>query len=170
VTSLPERLQDLGSPAVAMIFHPKYQDDFQMTCEGLGEWNGQATWLVHFRQLPNRPARLRDFVSGRKSYPMRLRGRAWILAENFQIVHLETDLVEPIPAVQLRREHMSVDYQVVPFPKHNSNLWLPQQVDLYYDFRGHFYHHYHSLTEFQLFSVDTKPPKVGKPKQEAQTH
>ena len=33
VTSLPERLQDLGSPAVALIFHPKYQDDFEMTCE-----------------------------------------------------------------------------------------------------------------------------------------
>jgi len=170
VTSLPERLQDLGSPAVALVFHPKYQDDFQMTCEGLGEWNGQATWLVHFRQLPNRPARLRDFVSGRKSYPMSLRGRAWILAENFQIVHLETDLVESIPAVQLRREHMSVDYQLVPFPKHSINLWLPQQVDLYYDFRGHFYHHFHSLTEFQLFSTDTKPPKVGKPKEEAPPH
>ena len=98
---------------------------------------------------------------------MRLRGRAWILADSFQIVHLESDLIDPIPAVQLRREHMSVDYQAVPFPNHKIELWLPQQVDLYYDFRGHMYHHYHSLSEFKLFSVDTKPPKVGKPKEEA---
>lgn len=164
VTSLPERIQDLGSPAVALIFHPQYQEDFEMKCEGMGEWNGQPTWLVHFRQRADRPARLRDFVSGHMDYAMRLRGRAWILPDTFQIVHLETDLIEPISAVHLQREHMSVDYKLVPFPKYKIDLWLPQQVDLYYDFRGHFYHHYHSFSDFLLFSVNTTP-KISRPRE-----
>ncbi len=164
VTSLPERLQDLGSPAVVLVFHPNYQDDFEMKCEGLGQWNGQAAWLVHFRQRPDRPVQLRYFGSGQKGYPMRLRGRAWISVESFQVVHLETDLLEPIPAVQLRREHVSIDYQLVPFPKHKRELWLPQQVDLYFDFRGRFYHHYHRFTDFRLFAVDVQQ-KIANPKE-----
>jgi tetratricopeptide (TPR) repeat protein len=163
VTQLPGRIQDLGSPAVAMIFDPRYQDDFEMKCEGLGQWKGQATWLVHFQQRRDRPVRLRNFVFAKNEYPIHLRGRAWISAESFQMVHLETDLLEPIPSIQLRREHMAVDYQLVPFPKSNVELWLPQQVDVYYDFRGRFYHHYHRFSDFELFTVESSQ-QIGKPK------
>lgn len=160
---LPGRLQDVGSPGVFLIFHPLFRDDFEMKCEGLGQWNGQGTWLVHFQQLPDKTPRIREFVSGQKGYPMRLRGRAWISAETYQVLHLETDLLQPVPEIQLHREHMSVDYQVVPFSKHKVELWLPQQVDLYIDFRGHLYHHYHSFTDFRLNAVDVEH-KVSKPK------
>ena len=162
-TPSPGRLRDVGSPAVVLIFHPLYQDDFEMKCEGLGQWNGQATWLVHFQQRGNRPVRLRNFVLGEREYPLRLRGRGWISAESLQVVHLETDLLEPVPAIQLRREHVSVDYQLVPFPESKVELWLPQQVDIYYDFRGRFYHHYHRFSDFRLFTVDVKQ-QVGDPK------
>ncbi len=161
-TALPGRLQDAGSPAVALIFHQVYQDDFEMECEGLGQWNGRATWLVHFKQRGDRPVRLRSFVTEQREYPVRLRGRAWISAETFHVVHVETDLLEPVSEVQLRREHMSVDYQPVPFPGSKVELWLPQQVDIYHDFRGHFYHHYHRFSDFRLFAVDVKQ-KIGNP-------
>ena len=94
---------------------------------------------------------------------MRLRGRAWISAENSQVIHLESDLIGPVPEVQLRREHMTVDYRLVPFPNHKMEFWLPEQVDLYVDFRGHFYHHYHTFTDFRLIAVDVQH-KISKPK------
>jgi tetratricopeptide (TPR) repeat protein len=161
--SLPGKLQDMGSSGVFLVFHPQYRDDFEMKCEGLGQWNGQATWLVHFQQRSDKLPRLREFISDQKGYPMRLRGRAWISAESSQLVHLESDLVQPLPEVRLRREHMTVDYQLVPFPKHKVEIWLPQQVDLYVDFRGHFYHHLHTFSDFQLIAVEVEH-KVGKPK------
>ncbi len=162
VTRLPGRIQDLGSPAVVMIFDPRYQDDFEMRCEGLSQWNGQRTWLVHFQQRRDRPVRLRTFVFEKIAYPMRLRGRAWVSAENYQVIHLETDLLEPISGIRLRREHMAVDYQQVPFPESRVELWLPQQVDVYYDFRGRYYHHYHRFSDFRLFSVELRQ-QVGSP-------
>jgi tetratricopeptide (TPR) repeat protein len=156
VTPLPGLLQDGGAPAIVMVFHPNFQDEYEMKCEGLGQWNGQAAWLVHFQQRPDRPARLRRFVHQEKGYYLRLRGRAWISAESFQVMHLETDLLEPVPAIRLQREHMSVDYQLVPFPKHKVDLWLPQQVHIYFDFKGRLYHHYHHFTDFRLFTVDVE--------------
>ncbi len=155
-TKLPGRLQDMGSPAVVLAFHPLYVDDFEMKCEGLGQWNGQATWLVHFLQRLDRPVRLRSFVVGPTEYLVRLRGRAWISAESYNVVHMETDLLEPVPAAQLRREHMSLDYRLVPFPERKLELWLPQQVDLYHEYRGRFYHHFHRFSDFRLFAVDVK--------------
>jgi hypothetical protein len=161
--SLPGRIQDMGSSGVFLVFHPQYRDDFEMKCEGLGQWNGEATWLVHFQQRPDKLPRLREFVSDQKGFPMRLRGRAWISAETSQLVHLESDLVQPLPEVHLRREHMTVDYQLVPFPNHRVEIWLPQQVDLYVDFRGRFYHHLHTFSDFRLTAVEVEH-KVGTPK------
>ncbi len=161
-TRLPGSLQDLGSPSIVLVFHPIYQDDFEFKCEGLGQWNGQPTWLVHFRQRTDRPVRFRSFVSRQGVYPVRLRGRAWVAKDSYQVVHMETDLLEPVPEVQLRREHMSIDYQLVPFPESKVELWLPQQVDLYHDFRGRIYHHYHRFSDFRLFAVDVKQ-QIGAP-------
>src|SRR6185437_4140160 len=50
----PDHIATIGVPILAMIFHPDLRADFDMTCEGLGDWHGQATWLVHFRQKPDR--------------------------------------------------------------------------------------------------------------------
>ncbi len=162
--ALPGYLQDMGSPAIVLMFHPLYQDDFDMKCEGLGQWNGQANWLVHLKQRKDRPVRLRSFVAEQRAFPVRLRGRAWISAESYQVVHVETDLLEPVPDAQLRREHMSVDYKLVAFPDRKVELWLPHQVDLYHDFRGRFYHHYHTFSDFRLFAVDVNQ-QIGHPKE-----
>ena len=51
---LPDRISTSGFPALAFIFHPILQPNYEMTCEGLGEWRGQATWLMHFRQREDR--------------------------------------------------------------------------------------------------------------------
>jgi len=110
----------------------------------------------------DRPVRFRSFVTGQVEYPIRLRGRAWISEESYQVVHMETDLLEPVPDAQLRREHVSIDYQLVLFPDSKVELWLPQQVDLYHDFRGRFFHHYHRFSDFRLFAVDVKQ-QIGRP-------
>ena len=169
--SLPSRLADfpgnlatLGLPALALVFHPSVRDTFHFTCEGLGEWRGQATWLVYFRQRDDKPNRIRSYRIGDDFYPVSLKGRAWISADKFQIVHMETDLVKPMPDIELLSEHVSVDYGPVAFPRKKTELWLPKSAELYFDFRRHRCHRRHSFDNFMLFSVDsqekTKDPVV----------
>jgi tetratricopeptide (TPR) repeat protein len=58
---LPEGIATQGFVALALVFHPEMRANFQMTCEGLGQWRGQATWLVHFRQRDDRPSRIESY-------------------------------------------------------------------------------------------------------------
>lgn len=160
----PDNMASSGFAALALVFHPAMQDNFQFTCEGLGQWKGQATWLVHFRQRDDRPNRIHDFKIGGMIYSINLKGRAWITADKFQIIHMESQLVKPMPNIQLLTEHQIIDYGPVQFKKKNEELWLPNSADLYFDFRKHRYHRRHSFSHFMLFSTESEETQSG-PKQ-----
>jgi hypothetical protein len=131
------------------------RDNFEITCEGLSQWNDKAVWLLHFRQREDRPNLIRSYVVGGQVYPVNLRGRAWVSANTFQIVRMESEMMRPMPQIQLLSEHQIVDYGPVAFPKKSVELWLPKSAELYFDFRKHRYFRRHTFRDFLLFSVDS---------------
>ncbi len=161
---MPDKVNTNGLAVLALAFHPFFRDDFEMHCEGLGDWHGQAAWLVYFRQQDNKPSRLRYYVANKTYYPVSLKGRAWLSADNYQILHLETDLVKPIPEIRLNTEHTSVSYGPVQFRKHAADLWLPKSADMYVSWGNRRFHRSESFDHFMLFATDAtdqaKPPKV----------
>jgi len=156
----PDQIATRGLPALALIFHPRMRDSFQMSCEGLGEWEGQSTWLVNFRQRQDKPNRIRAYKINSSLYPVNLKGRAWISAKTFELVHLESELTSPVREIQLLSEHAFVDYRPILFPKKQVELWLPKNAELYFDFRRHRYHRRHSFDHFMLFSVDSEERRI----------
>jgi len=132
-----------------------------MHCEGLGQWHGQATWLVHFKQRDDKPARIHDYKVGSQIVALKLKGRAWISADKYQIVRIESELVDPAPQIRLAGEHQIVEYGPVPFAKRNLQLWLPQSAEIYLDFRRHRYYRKHSFDHYMLFSVDAQENTKG---------
>ncbi|HLV96286.1 MAG TPA: tetratricopeptide repeat protein [Candidatus Acidoferrales bacterium] len=151
-----------GLAALALVFHPAFRGNYRMTCEGLGEWKGRATWLVYFRQRPDKPARFLSYSFTNAEFWVALKGRAWISADKFQIVHLEADLLNPMPAIQLLRQHQSVDYGPVYFKTRKTELWLPRSAEIYLDFRRHQYYRRHSFARYRLFAVGASE-KIGEP-------
>lgn len=164
-TEFPDNMVTKGFPSLALVFHPAMRDNFEFVCEGLGELQGRATWLVHFRQREDRPNRIHELKSGGMTYRVDLKGRAWISAATFQIVRIEAELVKPMPNIQLLTEREIVDYGPVQFRSKNTELWLPIKADLYLDLRKHRYYRQHSFSHFMLFSTDSQD-KVSGPKQE----
>ncbi|HKW88816.1 MAG TPA: tetratricopeptide repeat protein [Candidatus Acidoferrales bacterium] len=161
----PGPLHDVGAPARVLAFHPTFRDDFTWTCEGLGVWKDKPAWIVHFEQRTDRPtSRLAGFSTPSQLFLLPLKGRAWISENGGHVMHLETDLVHPMAQLLLMRQHFSIDYTPISFQKHNVQLWLPESVDVYYQYHGHFYHNYHHYTDFKLFWVGTSE-KAGKPKE-----
>lgn len=160
----PDHIATRGLPALAFVFHPEMRDNFEMKCEGLGTWNGTATWLVHFQQREDKPHHTQEYVVNGHVFPVSIKGRAWIAADSYQIVRLESDLVRPIPEILLFSQHWTVDYGPVKFPRQNEELWLPKNAELYFDFLKHRYFRRHNFDHFMLFSVDTeekrKEPQV----------
>ena len=162
----PERIATLGLTALVMVFHPSYRDDYEVTCEGLSRWHGGFAWQVHFRQSSSKTPRLRSYRVNAKSYPISLRGRAWISAETFQVESLETDLVSPVPEIRLRAEHIAIEYMPVKFVSHNEELWLPESAEIYFDFNKLRMHRRHHFRNYMLFAVDEKQ-KISLPTAEA---
>jgi tetratricopeptide (TPR) repeat protein len=167
VADFPDQIASSGFAALALVFHPDMRDNFDMVCEGLGDWHGQAAWLVHFKQRDDRPARIHDYKVGADTYSVKLKGRAWITSDKFQIVRIESELVSPMPQIRLQSEHQIVEYGPVPFGKKKEELWLPQSAEIYFGFRKHRYYRRHSFDHYMLFSVDSdekrKEPKAPPP-------
>jgi tetratricopeptide (TPR) repeat protein len=166
VTDYPANIASTGFAALALVFHPDMRDNFEMTCEGLGDWRGQPSWLVHFRQRDDRPNRMHSYKVGNQVHSVKLKGRAWITADKFQIVRMEADLISSMPEIQLLSEHQVVEYGPVPFAKKNTTLWLPKSAEIYFDFRKHRYYRRHSFDHYMLYSVDSDEKRkepVGTP-------
>lgn len=166
----PDHIASTGFAALALVFHPHMRENFAMTCEGLGDWRGQASWLIHFAQRADRPSRMQSFNVGERMFDVALKGRAWITADKFQIVRIEAEMVQPLPQVELLSEHQAVEYGPVPFPKKKTTLWLPKSAEIYLDFHKHRYYRRHSFDHYMLYSVDSEekrkepvsvPPKQG---------
>ena len=165
----PDQIASTGFMTLALVFHPHMRDNFEMMCEGLGDWRGQATWLVHFRQRDDRPNRMHDYKVGNRIIPLGLKGRAWITADKFQIIRMEAEIVDPAPEIQLLSEHQIVEYGPVPFPKKNTTLWLPKSAEIYFALRKHRYYRRHSFDHFMLFAVDADEKRKDPPNKPADT-
>jgi tetratricopeptide (TPR) repeat protein len=166
VENFPEHVATLGLPTMVLVFDPAFRNDYDMSCEGLSRGHRGSsgpTWQVHFRQKPDKPSRIRGYYVGRSGYALPLRGRAWIATDSFQVVGLETDLVAPLPAIQLKAEHDFIEYAPVKFRKSSQELWLPASAELFLDFHGHRLHRRHSFRDYMLFSVD-ETQKISDPK------
>jgi hypothetical protein len=164
IADFPDQISSSGFAALALVFHPQMRDGFEMTCEGLGDLHGKAVWLVHFRQRDDRPARIHDYRVGAETYAVRLKGRAWITADRFQILRIESELIRPLKPIQLVSERQVVEYGPVPFPKRDVELWLPRTAEIYFEFRRRRYYRRHSFDHYMLFAVASdekrKEPKA----------
>jgi tetratricopeptide (TPR) repeat protein len=160
----PDDVASIGLPALVLIFHPYNTGTFEMTCEGLARWNGAPAWQVHFRQRSDKPNTIRSYrIASGRSYPVALKGRAWIAADSYQILRLETDLITPVPEIRLATDRAIIEYGPVHFREGKVDMWLPQSAELYYDWKGRRSHRRHSFNNYLLFSVGDKQ-RISVPK------
>ena len=162
----PDGISSTGFIMLALVFHPEMQGDFDFDCEGQAGWLGKPTWLVHFRQRPDRPNRMQDYTVAGQTYRIDLKGRAWISSDTSQIVHIEADIINPMHEVQMLSEHQVVEYGPVPFARKSTILWLPKNVEIYFDFRKRRYYRHYTFDHYLLFDVDVSdkvklPPETA---------
>jgi tetratricopeptide (TPR) repeat protein len=164
IESFPTSLATVGLAGLgAYVFRPGFADALDFTCEGLGQWRGKAAWLMYFRQKPNQRSNLRLWRTKRLTVEIPLKGRVWLAATTYQVLHLETDLREPMTELELTREHLAIDYGPVVFQNGQTELWVPWYADMFLELHHRRYHHRHTLSNYTLFAVDTHHT-IGKPK------
>jgi hypothetical protein len=151
----PASAQDIGLAELAFIFLPRYQPDYEMTCDGAARWNGEAAWVIYFRQRPDKPSETLSVGGAKSPYRLKLKGRAWVARDSGEVLHLETGILEPSPTINVRNWWLSIDYGPVQFHSQNVRMWLPQTVDVYAEFDNYRTIIYHTFADFMMFSVHT---------------
>jgi len=160
----PEHFATRGLPSQVFVFHPYYKDEFFMKCEGLARHDMEFAWQVRFEQKGNISSRMQvHYLNGRR-YPVPLKGRALIDASTYQVVHLQTDLREPVKPAGLYAQHTDIEYGPVQFRKGNTQLWLPIRAEFFVQTRGHRVHRRHDFSDYLLFGIEDKQV-IGKPKE-----
>ena len=139
-----------------LVFLPRYAGNFQLTCEGLGTWKGQPAWQIHFEERTDRFASINALILRGKRYSPRVRGRAWVLTDSYQVGRLETDLTDPVLGARLRLWHQIIEYSPKPVTGGGQEAWLPSTSEFYMDFRGHRFYRRHSYNNFHIFLVNVQ--------------
>jgi VWFA-related protein len=155
---------DIGVPALALIFYPALQSDYEMRCEGITRWKNKPAWVIYFRQIKGKRARTAGIRTASKVMPVSLKGRAWISADSGEVMHVETNLVEGVAVIEVQKDlpvvvqasAISVDYAPVNFPSKHLQLWLPQSAVSYTDYGKRRMTIRHVFSDFQLASVQTE--------------
>ncbi len=160
----PGGINTTGLPALVLIFHPYYSGTFSMKCEGLANRNGKRAWQIYFRQRADKPNRIRSYKIGINgpSRPVAVKGRAWFVADSYQILGLQTDLIDTLPDIRLTVDHAAIEYGPVHFSSRGVNMWLPKTAELYSDPKGRRFHRRLNFTNYLLFAVDDKE-KISAP-------
>jgi hypothetical protein len=156
-----------GLPALVLIFHPYYAGNFSMKCEGLSTVKGKRVWQIYFRQREDKPNAIRSYILGPNSepHPVPLEGRAWFVADSYQIIGLQTDLIGMLPDIRLTVDHTAVEYGPVHFGSRGVDMWLPQTAEMYSDLRARRIHRRMSFSNYLLFAVDDKQ-QISAPKED----
>jgi hypothetical protein len=162
--SLSHGVTDIGIAAFAVLFHPFYQGDYDMRCEGMDARNGQPAWVVHFRQAKGKRPRTLSFHTPTAAYVAKLKGRAWISADSYEILHIDTNLMEAIPMLNLKGDAVSVDYETVEFSSRNIRLRLPRTAVTFMEYDKQRYIFQHTFTNSLVGSVRTEQV-IGSPQQ-----
>jgi len=152
----PEHVATLGTVALVFVFHPNYAEDFDFQCEGLSHQEEHPVWQVHFQQKARRQSRLRSYRLGTQYFRVGLKGRAWISADTFRVLRMESDLIGKVPEMRLNAEHQDITYGPVPFQKRDIVLWLPHSSETYLDFNGHRIHRRQEFSNYLLFWVEDR--------------
>src|SRR5262249_4849660 len=93
VDSFPTSLATTGLVGLGVaLLEPEYHRDFDYKCEGLSSWRGQAAWQIHFEQRKNVQPRIRTWRRGSELFPIALKGRIWLAANSYDLLHMESDL------------------------------------------------------------------------------
>jgi hypothetical protein len=156
-----------GFVSAPLIFHPMHQNGSSFRLLGYQKLRERNTMVVAYAQIPARSRLVGRLQIGKDTHEIFKQGIAWIDAENYQIIRLVSDLLQPVPRIGLEKLKTEIDFDEVWFDQTKEALWLPVQVVVTISRNGRVLRNTHAYSNFQLFDVQTSQ-KIEKPKNNGQ--
>ena len=156
----------IGFATMWLFFLPGNLHESRFSYLGQQSIDHRQTYLLAFAQIPQNAGLgvAIEFGSGQCSTP--LQGVAWIDQSTFQIVRMQTDLLSPLPDIQLNQLRSILTYGSVKIASLKLLLWLPSDVETSWQTAYHSGKESHRYSHYRLFQATMKilpgfeaPPK-----------
>lgn len=146
-----------GFVSSLIVLHPKWQPGIAYRYLGRQQVDGRLAYVIAFAQQPGASQPLGFFnIAQSRTAQLYLQGIAWISADLYEVLRLRTDLLKPVPGIQLNRETAEIDYRSYRFNSSPRSFWLPNRVTVSVDWSGKRLRNEHIFSRFKLFKVDTE--------------
>jgi hypothetical protein len=145
-----------GFASASLLFHPAYQSGASFQYLGKQLLDGRPCHVVAFAQDPGKAQMYERFNADKDSVLVLFQGLAWVDAENYRIVRLRTDLLQPQPQIRLRRQTTEIKYAPVEFKQVAAAMWLPSEVAVTVEWKGRTFRNLHKYSDFKVFNTEFK--------------
>jgi tetratricopeptide (TPR) repeat protein len=150
-TSKPDNPRSIGFATSWLLFVPDNLKESRFRYVGQQKVGGHETDVLAFAQIPEK-THLTTVVAGvNSSCSTFIQGILWIDQGTFQIVRLQTDLLSPLPSIQMSELRSVLNYSEVKIPERDLSLWLPSDVETTWQAAGKQGDEVHRYSHYRLF-------------------
>jgi dienelactone hydrolase len=151
-----QRPFSVGFATTWLFFLPGNLQESHFRYVGVQKVGNRETYAVAFAQIPERDALHAVIESSYGHCSTLIQGVAWIDQSKFQIVRMQTDLLTPLPGIQLNQLRSMLEYGAVKIRALNLTLWLPTEVETQWQTAYRAGEETHEYSHYRLFESTAK--------------
>jgi hypothetical protein len=132
------------------------QSELRFRYFGKETMNGHQTYVLGFVQVPSQVKVPAKYQWANQEAPFFFQGIAWIDQSSFQVVRLRTDLLSPVPSLNLEFVTTELHFGAVHIHGLNSELWLPSEVLIRTVRSDTIFQELHDYARYRFFHAESK--------------
>ena len=147
----PGHPRGVGFGSAWLLFEPASLRQFRFRYLGKQKVGRYETSVLVFAQISELVARPWRVSIGGTTCSYLMQGLVWIDQSTFQIVRLQTDLLNPLKAIHQEKLRSEIDFSEVKIPARNLTLWMPNRVELNWKLDNQAGAELHTYSDYRLF-------------------
>jgi VWFA-related protein len=139
-----------------LLLSPENQSELRFRYLGKQRMDDHQTFVVSFVQIPNQVKLPGKYKWAGKEIPFFFQGIAWIDQSTFDVVRLRTDLLSPLPSVNLQQMTTELRFRSVRIHGFGTVLWLPSEVLIDTVRSDSIFEELHQYSGYRFFHAESK--------------
>ncbi|WP_263418084.1 hypothetical protein [Terriglobus albidus] len=131
---------------------PEFREEVRFRYLGVQKIHNVETDVIALAQIPGRS--IPGFIKMEAhTLPMLQQGFAWIDRETGHILKIRTELLAPIPEIEMQQLTSSIEFSAVHITGVHEIFWLPRQVDVRMNWHQRCGGELHKYSNYRLFTA-----------------
>ena len=139
-----------------LLFTTANQSELRFRYLGKQTMDGHQTYVLGFVQVPDQVKVPAKYRWANQEASFFFQGIAWIDQSSFQVVRLRTDLLSPVPNLNLEFLTTELHFSSVRIHGFNAELWLPSEVLIRTVRSDTIFQELHDYTRYRFFHAESK--------------